>query len=282
MDKRGVAPYMPRPMATPFLKMHGLGNDFVVFDARAREVALSPVQVRRLADRNTGIGCDQLVVVERARKGGDAFMRIWNADGGEVAACGNATRCVAQLLGGHARIETLAGLLEADAEGAGATVDMGRPAFEWDRIPLAYAMDTLEMPVGWDSLERPSAVSVGNPHAVFFVPDLEAVPITVLGPRIETDPLFPEAVNVNVAQVMDRDRIRLKVWERGAGLTLACGTGACATAVAAMRRGLVERSVTVELPGGLLRIEWDARGHVRMTGPAATSFRGEVDLDAYA
>lgn len=282
MDKRGIAAYMRRPMATPFLKMHGLGNDFVVFDARQQGIELSPDQVRRLADRNTGIGCDQLVVIEPPRSGGDAFMRIWNSDGGEVAACGNATRCVAQLLGSHARIETLAGFLEADADAAGATVDMGRPAFEWDAIPLAYAMDTLEMPVGWDSLERPSAVSIGNPHAVFFVDDLEAVPLSVLGPRVETDPLFPEAVNVNVAQVIGRDSIRLKVWERGAGLTLACGTGACATAVAAMRRGLVDRTVSVELPGGRLRIEWDARGHIRMTGPAATSFRGEVDLDAYA
>ena len=269
-------------MATPFLKMHGLGNDFVVFDARQVPLALSGAQVRALADRHTGIGCDQLVAIEPPRNGGDVFMRIWNADGGEVGACGNATRCVAQLLGGHARIETLAGLLESAAAADGATVDMGRPAFEWDAIPLAYAMDTLAMPVGWEGLETPAAVNVGNPHAVFFVPDAAAVDLERLGPLIENDPLFAQGVNVDVAQVIDRASIRLRVWERGSGLTLACGTGACATAVAAMRRGLADRSVRVELPGGALAIEWTADGRILMTGPAATAFRGEVDLDAFA
>lgn len=268
-------------MSTPFVKMHGLGNDFVVFDARHGALALSRGQVRALADRHTGIGCDQLIAIEPPRNGGDAFMRIWNADGGEVSACGNATRCVARVLGGHARIETLAGTLETDAAGDGAAVDMGRPSFEWDAIPLAYAMDTLAMPVGWEGLDAPSAANVGNPHVVFFVADLDAVPLEAIGPVIETDPLFPERVNVNVAQVTGRDRIRLKVWERGAGLTMACGTGACATALAAMRCGLVDRSVTVELPGGALAIEWGADGHVRMTGPAATTFSGVVDLGAF-
>jgi diaminopimelate epimerase len=268
-------------MATPFLKMHGLGNDFVMFDAREAPVALTDAQVRALADRHTGIGCDQLIVVERSDRA-DARMRIFNADGGEVEACGNASRCVAQLLGRRATVETGGGLIELSPEADGATVDMGRPRFEWDAIPLAYPMDTLDMPVGWDSLQRPTAIGVGNPHAVFFVDEIAAHPLSVLGPRIETDPLFPEGVNVNVAQLLARDRIRLVVWERGAGLTRACGTGACATAVAAMRRGIADRAVTVELPGGMLRIEWLATGHVAMTGPAATAFRGTVDLDAYA
>jgi diaminopimelate epimerase len=267
---------------TPFLKMHGLGNDFVVFDAReGAAIDLPSARVRALADRRTGIGCDQLIAIEPARNGGTAFMRIWNADGGEVEACGNATRCVGQLLGGHASIETVAGVLESDVAGQGASVDLGRPALEWDAIPLAYAMDTLSMPVGWDGLESPTAVNVGNPHVVFFVPDLDAVPLEAIGPVIETDALFPDRVNVNVAQVIDRATIRLQVWERGVGLTRACGTGACATGIAAMRRGLADRQVTIRMAGGELVIEWTPAGHVRMTGPAATAFRGEVDLSLF-
>ena len=269
-------------MATPFVKMHGLGNDFVVFDARARALpALSSDVVRRIADRHTGIGCDQLIVVEPARDGGDVRMLIFNADGGEVEACGNASRCVAQLVG-RARVETAGGLIEVAPDGDGATVDMGVPRFDWNAVPLAYAMDTLDMPVGWDSLERPSAVNVGNPHLVFFVDDIAAHPLSILGPRIENDPLFPERINVNVAQLITPDRLRLQVWERGTGLTQACGTGACATAVSAMRRGLTGRKVVVELPGGALEIEWRDDGHIAMIGPAATAFRGEVDLDAFA
>ena len=260
-----------------FLKMHGLGNDFVVFDAREAPLALTGVQVRALADRHTGIGCDQLIVVE-ASETADARMRIWNADGGEVESCGNASRCVALLLGRPARVETGGGLIELTPGDAAATVDMGRPRVEWDAIPLAYAMDTLTMPVGWDELDAPTAVNVGNPHVIFFVTDTDTVPLDTLGPVIEHDPLFPERVNVNVATVESRDRLRLRVWERGVGLTRACGTGACATAVGAMRRGLVDRRVTVVLPGGDLVIEWAADGHVRMTGPATLSFRGDVEL----
>jgi diaminopimelate epimerase len=209
-------------------------------------------------------------------------MRIWNADGGEVEACGNAARCVAQLIGARAVIDTAGGRIEGTADSAGATIDMGRPRFAWDEIPLAYAMDTLSMPVAWEVLASPAAVNIGNPHAVFFVSDLDTIDLERLGPVIEYDPLFPDRVNVNIAEVSGRDRIRLKVWERGAGLTRACGTGACATAVAAMRRGLVDRNVRVELPGGALDIAWDARGHVLMSGPAATAFRGEIDPDHFA
>ena len=268
-------------MMRHFLKMHGLGNDFVVFDARATPLALTTAQVRGLADRHTGIGCDQLIVIE-ASDTADAFMRIYNADGGEVEACGNASRCVATLLGARATIDSAAGILDAAATDTAATILYPPPRFGWDEIPLAYAMDTHDMPVAWDALERPIAVNVGNPHVIFFVPDVDAVPLNVLGPVIEHDALFPARINVNVAQVVARDHIRLRVWERGVGLTRACGTGACATAVAAMRRGLTDRKVNVDLPGGRLVIEWRVDGQIAMTGPAATSFCGEVDLDAFA
>jgi diaminopimelate epimerase len=269
-------------MATPFVKMHGLGNDFVVFDARAQTLpAMGNGLAARLADRHTGIGCDQLIVIEAAENGGDARMRIYNADGGEVEACGNASRCVAQLLG-PSKVETAGGVVEMNPAGDGATVILPAPRFDWDAIPLAYAMDTRDMPVGWDELNAPSAVNVGNPHVVFFVDEVDAVPLTTLGPQIETDPLFPDRVNVNVAQIVAPDRIRLQVWERGVGLTRACGTGACATAVAAMRRGLVGRTATVDMAGGRLIIEWREDGAIAMTGPATTAFRGEVDLDTFA
>ncbi len=264
-------------MRVPFIKMHGLGNDFVVLDARVDTVP--PMDARlaaALADRKTGIGCDQLIVLESSSLA-DMRMRIFNADGGEVEACGNATRAVGLLHGAPARIETLAGILTTDPVDAGIAVDMGVPRFGWDEIPLAYAMDTLTMPVGWDSLESPAAVNVGNPHAVFFVDDCTKVDLARLGPEIEHDPLFPARVNVNVATVTARDAITLRVWERGVGETRACGTGACATAIAAMRRGLVDRAVTVTLTGGPLRIEWNELGRIVMTGPATESFRGTFD-----
>lgn len=271
-------------MRVPFVKMHGLGNDFVVLDARDEAVpALDPNIVRALADRNTGIGCDQLILLEAA--GGhdaDFAMRIFNADGGEVEACGNASRAVALLHGAAARIHTAGGVIKVSASGNGASVDMGRPRFGWEDIPLAYPLDTAEMPVGWEMLERPAAVNVGNPHVVFFVEDCDAIPLDRLGPEIETDALFPNAVNVNVATVENRNLVRLRVWERGAGLTRACGTGACATAVAAMRRGLVDPECVIELPGGPLTIAWDGEGSIRMIGPASESFRGSFDWGDFA
>ena len=268
-------------MHRPFTKMHGLGNDFVVFDARAAPLVLTPQQVRGLSDRHTGIGCDQLFVLEPSANA-DVFMRIWNADGGEVSACGNGARCVAVLLGGSPVIETLAGLLTAEARNAAARVDLGAPAFEWDKVPLAYAMDTLDMPVGWGTLERPGAINVGNPHVVFFVPDADAVSLATLGPEIEHDPLFPDGVNAGVAQVVARDHLKLRVWERGAGLTRACGTGAVAAALVAMRRGLVDRSTRVSLPGGDVTVEWRGDGHAVLSGPAVVSFTGIVDVGAFA
>lgn len=269
-------------MRVSFTKMHGLGNDFIVLDARGEALpgAMTQARAAALADRNTGIGCDQLIVLEPADDA-DFTMRIYNQDGGEVEACGNATRAVGLLVGGTCRIATAGGLLETRAGDTGIAVDMGEPRLEWEQIPLAYAMDTLAMPLGWDELENPVAVNVGNPHAVFFVADNHAVELERLGPLIEHDPVFPARVNVNVATVIDRSNIRLRVWERGVGETRACGTGACATAIAAMRRGLVEREVTVTLPGGPLVIGWGADNRITMTGPATESFRGSFEWDDF-
>ena len=265
----------------PFTKMHGLGNDFVVFAARRVPLALDAAQARAIADRRTGVGCDQLVVLEAPRNGGtDAYLRFWNQDGGEVAACGNGTRCAARLLldeTGTDRVvlETDAGPLAASEGGGGQVrVDMGPARLDWREIPLARAMDTLHVGIGAGPLSDAVAVNMGNPHAVFFVDDAEAVPLGEIGPGLETDLLFPERANIGVAQRLASDRLRLRVWERGAGLTNACGTGACAAAVAGVRRGLTGRSVTVVLDGGELGIVWREDGHVEMTGPTAASFSG--------
>lgn len=281
MDASGSPPYNPSMSGTPFIKMHGLGNDFVVVDARAHAVAFSAEQVRAIANRRLGVGCDQLVEIEKPKSpDADAFMRIWNADGGEVSACGNASRCVASLLMSEGRrprvtLETKAGLLAAEAREAGRiAVDMGKPRLDWREIPLARAMDTLHVDLARGPLRDPVGISMGNPHAVFFVADVAAIDLATLGPALEHDPLFPERANIGVAQVLDHTRIRLRVWERGAGLTLACGTGACAALVAAVRRGLTERRATVTLDGGPLEIEWRADDHVLMAGPVATSFTG--------
>jgi diaminopimelate epimerase len=231
---------------------------------------------RAIADRRTGVGCDQLIVIEPSDVA-DVRMRIWNCDGGEVEACGNAARCVALIVGGASRIETAGGLITGAVAEGRATIDMGAPRFGWADIPLAYPMDTALMPVGWEELDAPFAANVGNPHVVFFVADANAVPLDRLGPLIETDPLFPQRVNVNVASLEDR-AIRLRVWERGAGLTQACGTGACATAVAAISRKLAASPVEVRLPGGPLTIEWAPGETIRMRGPGTFVFEGEIEL----
>lgn len=267
-------------MRVAFTKMHGLGNDFVVIDSREAPLPMRRELAAALSDRHTGIGCDQLIVLVPSRAG-DLGMRIFNADGGEVESCGNASRAVGLLLGRPARIETLGGLVTTEPAGEGIAVDMGKPRCEWQDVPLAYAMDTLRLPVAWEKLEHPSAINVGNPHVVFFVSDCDAVELDRLGPLIEHDPLFPERVNVNVATITNGNSIRLRVWERGAGLTRACGTGACATAVAAMRLGLTGREVRVRLPGGDLAIAWPMAGSIRMTGPAAETFRGSFELDHF-
>lgn len=269
--------------STPFLKMHGLGNDFVVIDGRRRAIDLSEARARRIADRRTGIGCDQLIVIEPAKSRlADAFMRIRNADGGEVEACGNGTRCVAGLLmkengRDHVVIETVAGLLDAEAAGDGLiSVDMGPVRLDWREIPLAKAMDTLHLDVALGPLKDAVGVNTGNPHAVFFVADAEAVDLAALGPVLERHPLFPEHANIEVAAVLSPGKIRLRVWERGVGITRACGTGACAALVASARRKLTGRKAEIVLDGGSLEVEWLADNHIRMTGPVATSFTGEL------
>jgi diaminopimelate epimerase len=270
--------------AVSFIKMHGLGNDFVVIDARNHRLDIGEAAARRIADRHTGVGCDQVIVIETAANGGaDAFMRIRNSDGGEVAACGNAARCVAELLmreKGVPRLTlaTRAGLLAAERGAGGAVaVDMGPARTLWQDIPLARAMDTLHLPVALGPLADPVAVSMGNPHAVFFVPDAAAIDLAALGPTLERHELFPERANIGVAQILSPGRIRLRVWERGAGLTLACGTGACAALVAASRRGLASRKAELVLDGGALAVEWREDNHVVMSGPVATSFSGAFE-----
>ena len=270
--------------AIPFTKMHGLGNDFVVLDARRGPLRIGARQARAIADRHTGIGCDQVIVIEPPANGlADVFMRIRNADGGEVAACGNGTRCVAAMImkeknSTHAVIETAAGVLDAQAKADGLiAVDMGLAATDWRDIPLAGPADTLHLDIAAGPLSDPVAVNMGNPHAVFFVDDAEAVPLDSLGPQIERHEMFPRATNVEVAQVLSGSEIRLRVWERGVGITLACGSGACAALVAASRRGLTGRAADVVVDGGRLGIEWLDDGHVRLTGPVAVSFTGTLD-----
>ena len=276
----------------PFRKMNGLGNEFIVFDARQAPVRLSPIAIRELG-ASDAIGFDQMITVERSPNNADAFMRIHNRDGGEVDACGNAARCVGWLLmeasgKDEARIETNAGLLQVARAGAReVTVDMGEPKLGWEDIPLAEAFDTrvIELQVGPIDdpiLKQPGCVSMGNPHVVFFVEDADTAPVREMGPIIENHPLFPERANVGFAQIKAKDHIRLRVWERGAGLTKACGTGACAALVAAARRDLTGRHATLVLDGGELHVEWNADGHVIMTGPAALAFEGSFDAAALA
>jgi diaminopimelate epimerase len=277
--------------AIPFRKMNGLGNAFLVLDAREQPVHLSAQAIRALA-REDAIGFDQLITIERPKSGADAFMRIHNRDGGEVNACGNASRCVGWLLmgesgRGEAAIETNAGLLRAYETGKPEviTVDMGRPRFRWDEIPLAEefrdtrAIELQVGPIDAPVLHSPSAVNMGNPHAIFWVDDVEAYDLARFGPLLENHPIFPERANISLAHVTARDAITVKTWERGAGLTLACATAACAAAVAAMRKRLTDNKVTVTLPGGPLTIEWRADGHVWMTGPIEAEFEGTLDPD---
>jgi diaminopimelate epimerase len=264
-------------MKRRFDKMHGLGNDFVIVDAREESFDVTPSLAKAIADRRTGVGCDQLIVLEPSDSA-DLRMRIWNSDGGEVESCGNATRCVVHLTGAR-RIDSDGGALEGEDLGTEVEVSMGEPRFGWDEISLAYPLDTNPLPMSWESLIRPVAVNVGNPHLVFFVDDIAAVPIEELGPKIEHDPTFPERINVNVAQV-EGDEVRLRTWERGAGLTLACGTGACATAVAAIRTKRASSPVRVSMPGGSLTISWAPSEPIRMRGSATHVFSGELDLEA--
>jgi diaminopimelate epimerase len=276
-------------MNRPFLKMNGAGNDFVVVEARGLPFAPEPALIRAIADRDGPSGCDQLIAIEPSPRA-DAFMRIWNSDGGQVDACGNATRCVGWLLleqnqTDAATIETNAGLIDVERAGdQKVRVDMGAPKLRWDQIPLAAPVETLSLDIQAEpNLAFPCAVSMGNPHMVFFVADVEALSIEEIGPGLEHHPLYPERANVGFAEIKAKDRVRLRVWERGAGLTKACGTGACAAVVAAARRGLTGRKVAVEMDGGELLIEWrEGDNHVLMTGPVAFEFSGTLDDGAKA
>ena len=266
----------------PFVKMHGLGNDFVVFDGRRDPAVLDldNATAARIADRKTGVGCDQLIVIEPARDDlADAFMRIRNNDGGEVQACGNATRCVASIVMGELGrkdviIQTVVGLLDANGLADGrVTVDMGQVKLDWRDIPLGQAVDTNHIPLSLGGLSDAVGVNVGNPHAVFFVDDAESIDIEKLGPVLEHHEMFPERANIEVCSIIGEDRIRMRVWERGAGVTLASGSSSCATAVAARRRGLVNGQVTMDLDGGQIMIDWRDDG-IWMSGPTAHVFDG--------
>lgn len=281
-------------MATlPFVKMHGLGNDFVVVDARADAAPITPDLARAIADRHRGVGFDQLIVIEPPKdKAADVFFRFYNSDGSEAGACGNGTRCVAQRVmaergADHLAIETIAGALEATRRPDGrVTVDMGPARLDWRDIPLAEACDTGAVPVELGPLSRPVATSMGNPHATFFVADLASIDLAALGPKLEHHRMFPERANIGVAQILSPERMRLRVWERGAGITLACGSGACAAGVAAVRRKLIAgRKVAIVVDGSTpgdpaseIEIEWLRDGHVLMTGPTALSFTGAWPL----
>ena len=270
-----------------FRKMHGLGNDFVVLDGRAAPLGLTRAEIVALADRQRGMGCDQLIIMETQAAGADVFMRIHNPDGSEAGACGNATRCIASLIAaetGKAQVvvRTISGDLPSEKTPDGLwQVDMGPARLGWRDVPLAQEADTLHLPLACGPVADPAACSMGNPHANFFVPDLDALPISEIGPRLERDPIFPDRANIGFVQVMSPDHLRLVVWERGAGLTLACGSGACAAMVNAHRRGLTGRAARISMPGGDLFMEWRQDGHVLMTGPVATAFTGQVDPKAF-
>ena len=276
-------------MKLKFTKMHGLGNDFVVLDATRVPLALSAEQLRRIADRRFGVGCDQILQVERPRAAGTDFhYRIFNADGGEVEQCGNGARCFVRYVHDHGltkateiRVGTASGVIVPRLEQDGlVTVDMGVPEFEPARIPFEAPRraPVYVLEVGGHAVDV-SALSMGNPHAVQFVDDVEEAPVAGEGVLIERHERFPRRVNAGYAQVVDRTHLRLRVFERGAGETLACGTGACAAVVAGIQRGLLDARVTVTTRGGDLSILWGGEGKpVMMTGPAVTVFEGELDL----
>ncbi|HPP47443.1 MAG TPA: diaminopimelate epimerase [Accumulibacter sp.] len=276
-------------MKMPFVKMHGLGNDFVVLDGVRQSVVLTPPQLRRLADRHFGIGCDQILLVEPASQPGIDFRyRIFNADGGEVEQCGNGARCFVRFVHEQGltakreiRVETMGGVIGPRLEDDGTvTVDMGVPVFASAQIPFVAASEDLVQTLRIaDEDIAITAVGMGNPHAVQLVADVDLAPVERQGPLIEAHPRFPQRVNAGFMQVLDRHTIRLRVFERGAGETLACGTGACAAAVAGIARGLLDSPVRVATRGGDLAIAWNGHGSpVLMTGPAVTVFKGEIEL----
>lgn len=272
-----------------FAKMNGLGNIICVLDARDDQMPLTPEIIKALANPDNGIGFDQLMVLEAPQNPlADVYTRIWNADGSEAGACGNGTRCVAWYLmrvtgQDHIVIETRTALLGSSRAGKNSiSVDMGEPQLDWNQIPMSERMDTIRIelqvgPIDDPIMHGPGCVSMGNPHVVFFIQDAEVAPVQEVGPMIEHHPLFPEGVNVGFAEIVSRDHIRLRVWERGAGLTKACGTGACAALVAGVRRRLCDRKARVQVDGGDLTIEWRASdNHVIMTGPVEIEAEGTI------
>jgi diaminopimelate epimerase len=258
-----------------FHKMHGLGNDFVIVDGREQEVTITPALARAIADRHRGVGCDQLILIGNSDKA-DVSMRIWNHDGGEVESCGNAARAVVALTEAKT-IDTAAGVIEGAAEGDEIEVTLVEPRFGWADIPISYAVDTASLPFQWGELKHGFAVNVGNPHVIFFVDDPDKVDLGHRGPEIENDPAFPDRVNVHVATVRD-DGLHMRSWERGAGLTLACGTGASAAAVAAIATKRAKSPVAVHMPGGTLTIAWEPGGPIHMRGGATHVFTGDLDV----
>lgn len=265
-----------------FMKMHGAGNDFVVIDSRGRDAVVTPGLAKALGDRNRGVGFDQLAEIRDA-SGADFELDFWNSDGSRAGACGNATRCVSDYvmrglgLDAVSLVTQRGGLQAVRLPDGRVSVNMGAPQLDWADVPLARAVDTLHLPLSGD----PAAVGMGNPHCVFFVPDAEAVDLPAVGSVWEHDPLFPQRTNVEFANLIGPDHLRMRVWERGAGITLACGSGACATAVAANLRGLTGRKVTLDLDGGVLEIDWRNDG-VWMTGPVAHVFDGWLSPDFVA
>lgn len=278
-------------MLLKFTKMHGLGNDFVVLDATVHPFELTPDQVRRLADRHFGVGCDQLLLVEKARTPDtDFYYRIFNSDGGEVEQCGNGARCFVRFVHERGlstkprlRVGTLSGVIEPQLEADGqVTVNMGVPVFEPAQVPFEAPERALTYDLRSEkNIFKINVLSMGNPHAVQVVANIDLAPVTVDGPVIEAHPRFPKRVNAGFMQVLSRGHIKLRVYERGAGETLACGTGACAAVVAGVQRGLLDHTVRVTTRGGDLSVAWAGEGQpVMMTGPAVTVFAGEVDLSA--
>ncbi len=272
-------------MIIEFIKMHGLGNDFAIFDGREQDLSvLNPQYIKKLSDRKTGIGCDQLIILEKSKKA-DAFMHIYNPDGSQAEACGNAARCIGKLLCGNLgrsdiTIDTIAGLKTVTKQNNDYQVNMGKPKLHWRDIPLSERQDTLNLslPLG-DGVQQAVAVNMGNPHIVFFVNNVEDVPLEEWGRAIENHALFPQKTNVEFVEVISVNKFRMRVWERGTGVTRACGSGACAALVAAVRTGRTSQEAEIILDGGALLIKWDKKTKdVFMTGAASEVFRGKISI----
>ncbi len=265
----------------PFVKMHGLGNDFVIIDSRISDPKLTSMAIKNICHRHFGVGCDQLIILKDSKKA-DLAIDFYNSDASLSKACGNGTRCCAALLlsemqATECRIETQAGIIECWINDNGLiSVNMGKPKHSWQDIPLSHDMPTDNLPLNIEGLANPSSLSMGNPHTVFIVEDIEAIDIETIGKHVENHEFFPERSNVEFVQIIDRKNIRLRVWERGAGITLACGSGTCAALAALVQKNLTHKAITAELDGGKLHVEMDPDGHVILTGPIAVSFGGTL------